>query len=763
MKVQQLIMTAILVYGTVMSYGQSVCVGAQNTPPESTVQVWDWREPTFQVNIKNNDGQNWETVIANPFIPANLSSNPNIEHLYLPAYKDFHPEDGWELVIKNFGEWGSPASAVRVPTYALYNRYSGLMRVFAYLTSGSDQTFNGALLNVYQPTNSVWDKRSANLEHINHPANALEAFDKNLQVVAPNSYSQAGGTWILNEFTVAYDPCVCLHSSSFRIRPTVFNISYLNFILGGTSNSTAIFDNGQYQGNQHPFSVVLGDVPGAIGDLSGSVDKGQKVFKNLTGDFASFIASAFTDLPAPQPLPSWIKNTIGIGGAIFGLNTLIGGGGGQKTITGFNSTYSFDGSGTLVDSATYMSTDFYTPGSLYTGLEPQLIPTYNNPMGVMTLLRTPVIQKAEFELIEPCAGGNGDPNCVDETYQYSYKFDKSSFRYAVNTAAGLGIDPSTLRVSMTLHECSGKVGAPDFSTPFMPVECLDDFSVAFESFFYGMGSPVSEGDAFWDCKSATIKVMATLHRLDNGEESTFFLATYKADLNEAPYSFLNTPPNPYQNIPENITVSYLDYIQNPGLYEAWNSLIVTNVPAHIIIDPTHPQGYTIHPGFMWVDTYGWVWMDGGSDINGGVPPAAGDQTVAPKPPCAFTPPATLSQINSFCQSNRYNPVVSSFTDGDELFFKTLETQAEPSQERSAQVHIYPQPAANRLYVQVSGEVSASGIRMKLMDSFGRVHIERTLFFVQEELDISSLPSGVYVFHLDYGDGMPVQVEKVIKL
>jgi hypothetical protein len=316
---------------------------------------------------------------------------------------------------------------------------------------------------------------------------------------------------------------------------------------------------------------------------------------------------------------------------------------------------------------------------------------------------------------------------------------------------------------MTLYRCKGKVEVKDFTYPFMPIECLDDFSISFESFFYGLGSPVHEGDNIWDCESATIKVVATLNRMDNGEESTFFLGTYDADLVEAPYSFFNTPPNPHINIPDDITVPYLNYIQNPGAYEAWNSLTVTNVPAHIIIDPTHPQGYTIHPGFMWVDTYGWVWMDGGSDMNGGNPPTGGNQTVAANPPCAFTPPATLSQINSFCQSERYNPVVSSFTDGDDLFFKSLETQTEPSQERAAQVHIYPQPAANRLYIQVSGEVPASGIRMRLIDSFGRIYIERPLFFMQEELDISTIPSGVYVLHLDYGDGMPVQVEKIIKL
>jgi hypothetical protein len=391
MKVQQLFMTAILVYGTVVSFGQGACIGAQNTSPGSTVNVWDWRQPTFQVNIKNNDGQNWETEIANPFIPANLSANPNIEHLYTPAYKDFHPEDGWELVIKNFGEWGSPASAVRVPTYALYNRYSGLIRVFAYLTSGSDQTFNGALLHVYQPTSPLWPKRSANLDHLIHPPNPPEDFDKDLRVIAPNAYSQAGGTWILNEFTVAYDPCVCQNETLFRIRPTVFNISNLNFNMSGTSNSTAIFNNGQYQGNQNQFSSVLGDVSKGIGTVSESYDKGQKVFKNLNG-FAQFIGSLFSDSSAVNiVLPSWLKTMTGIGGAIVGLNTLIGGGGEKKTLTGFNSTYSFDASGTLVDTSTFMLTQFYTPGSYTLGLEPAYVPTYNNPLGTMNILQTPVV------------------------------------------------------------------------------------------------------------------------------------------------------------------------------------------------------------------------------------------------------------------------------------------------------------------------------------------------------------------------------------
>lgn len=288
----------------------------------------------------------------------------------------------------------------------------------------------------------------------------------------------------------------------------------------------------------------------------------------------------------------------------------------------------------------------------------------------------------------------------------------------------------------------------------MPADCLDAYSIFGHSFEYGTGTQ----EEYRNCKKAKIKVLAKLDRDDTDEEDILYMASFHANIVPAPYSYYDTPLNPYSNIEEDVEVTFQQYAQNPSGIQAWNTITITGVPNIVSIDPTNPSGFVPFP---------MIYQPGEDPIVVGVKettPYDGTHivTLIATPPCAFTPQATPAEIASFC-TTKYYPETSELSLSEEDITQYLSPVDPPAQAEDSRVLIYPQPAANRLYVQVSGEVSASGIRMKLMDSFGRVHIERTLFFVQEELDISSLPSGVYVFHLDYGDGMPVQVEKVIKL
>lgn len=104
----------------------------------STIDVWDWTQETFVAYVSNvSNGQTNESIINSPFY-GNLVGQPNTDFLASGVDKQFLPEDGWKLVVKEFGV---PNTGVRMPTFALYNRISGKLRIFMWLADkdGVDQ------------------------------------------------------------------------------------------------------------------------------------------------------------------------------------------------------------------------------------------------------------------------------------------------------------------------------------------------------------------------------------------------------------------------------------------------------------------------------------------------------------------------------------------------------------------------------------------------------------------------------------------------
>src|ERR1051326_186525 len=63
--------------------------------------TWNWTTDYYSnVYIKNRS----YTTVASPFYNPNATfQNPNLIFLQSPATKDCQPEDGWELLIRDFG------------------------------------------------------------------------------------------------------------------------------------------------------------------------------------------------------------------------------------------------------------------------------------------------------------------------------------------------------------------------------------------------------------------------------------------------------------------------------------------------------------------------------------------------------------------------------------------------------------------------------------------------------------------------------------
>lgn len=84
----------------------------------STSNTWDWTQELFtDFYIKNRTNP---VARHSPFWTPQSSTGTNLLLTDFQVYvnrddKDFHPEDGWELLIKNFGEFSIDGSKDIIP------------------------------------------------------------------------------------------------------------------------------------------------------------------------------------------------------------------------------------------------------------------------------------------------------------------------------------------------------------------------------------------------------------------------------------------------------------------------------------------------------------------------------------------------------------------------------------------------------------------------------------------------------------------------
>lgn len=258
------------------------CWETINTPTtdwtkSNSSNTWDWTQEYFDdLYIKNRTNP---VTRVSPFWAPQPSTNQNVVLYDFQKHtqkekKDFFPEDGWELLVKNFGLPGaSNANAVEYPFFALYNRYSGKVRAFLLVPTVTGNLKSSALLRASFISGA---RRTALFQHMQPIAQTVESFE-NLGVDMPNEYSNASDYWLFSEFVVAYDPCTCEDLSSSkesRLELVYFLIDESEIdaeIVGKIQDKVT---NGGKPATSDP-SFALND----LGDVKKVVDAGQKGYK----------------------------------------------------------------------------------------------------------------------------------------------------------------------------------------------------------------------------------------------------------------------------------------------------------------------------------------------------------------------------------------------------------------------------------------------------------------------------------------------------
>ncbi|MEM7575710.1 MAG: T9SS type A sorting domain-containing protein [Bacteroidota bacterium] len=469
-----------------------ICEDDIRTPLGSTVQVWNWQVEDYTLYLEADNGN--ERTVRSPWFPNGNDGPTNMELLAIgnPVNFDFKPSDGWELVVKNFGE---PGEAINTPFYVLTNRYTGITRGFFYIR-GEESAYNTLELGVAHfnlgalpaiAGSGVFNNSSEGLlfpvdEFIVTDTTGFTAFNK-----APNV-----NHWALIQFPAYYDPCVCNSTSLISFIARYSNTVTVDLTISGTSESEAVYEYPSLNSNS-PFTGLAKGI--------GVVQKGFKVYKDLTElnnsliDFdgdgnddkkgIKFFSEAVKWLP-------WISQGVGVaGGVVTVLDQLIGGGKSSgPTLIGYETTFDLKADGNTFEPRSPQEAYVHTPGGNHLettagdlNVNPNLIPIYDNPLGVFALLNRPVLNRAGFT------------NEVEGHERY--QLDAASINFALNPAAEINFNPETVKAGLVFvtdrnlsnenldtytdpASITGTSAEAEYTSPLIPIGCLSEFTAEFQ-------------------------------------------------------------------------------------------------------------------------------------------------------------------------------------------------------------------------------------------------------------------------------------------
>jgi len=449
--------------------------------------------------------------------------------------------------------------------------------------------------------------------------------------------------------------------------------------------------------------------------LLSQINSGSGASTEVRGAIGSLFKS-----PIPSTLvPDWLKTAVPFASTAFALLDFIIGGGKSTPPQPmhFNADFSFKGEGTISQQQHQTAITFYTPGSNYLGqTSPDRHPIYNRTMGILNVVEQPVM----YEVAGNTAGATSsiyDPylDMLTEEVRREKSLKLSApLRYALNPVSGLNLEE--IRGAFYYTNCLSLNNAPGIivdepgvlRTAYMPTSCLETYSL--KSFYttekiitkYASSqNPIVEVIPDNDLCQVQLHLMAKL--TSPAGKETAWAARYRVNTAPAPYTYENTPPNPYLNVQENVEVTSIEGVVN-GTVRAWNTVVVTN---DIVVTRGEVEAYlnNMKPHLVL------------SDDMLGEPIVAGQVVKAPltiggvAPNCGYLPPVGADWLSNFCTTpNRYNPILALRTPSEE--------EEAPVAENKLNLSIAPNPTGDATLLKYN-LIEAGPVQIVLSDYTGR--------------------------------------------
>lgn len=248
----------------------------------------DWREDRLDWEHPGvGGGPSFNCEIENPYFAE--ENKQNIDFLYdqLPENRDYHPEDGWELLIQDLGlNMNGSISSISHPYIVLYNKFTGIVRVFYYLREPNfEQDYDAVTIKLsFKDETNNFRYESSNFNHKTEVARPIDKHLKDQNEQMPN-YLNAGlaeeydciGMWIHADFVMAYDPCVCNFAyKRMRIEVMATDIATIELTGDLTTKPITKDANGSAVDHTSPYKTGFKEVQGAGKEAKTYFENGKK-------------------------------------------------------------------------------------------------------------------------------------------------------------------------------------------------------------------------------------------------------------------------------------------------------------------------------------------------------------------------------------------------------------------------------------------------------------------------------------------------------
>jgi len=426
-----------LVVGYCIAFTSFAQVTFQDNAPcttgsPSSGNSFDWRTQTYTLYT---NAQGIKTV-ESPFYNSSLT-NPNVNEFSQYTLKDYEPADGWELIQYDFG---TSTVGTDAPYLILYNRHTGLMRVFVSFANLLGQN-NAITISLRYVAN---ESRSATMEFYSPSGlNATENFNNEVPAISQNNfYVNQTLFWYHADFYLHYDPCVCNYETSLEFLVKLTSSSNLQFTLQGQA----------IQNLNPPYATDAYGRTGSIGNLTDHM--GMMAVKNLEKGASwadDILTNGFPFWGIPPAKESKLAALFGsisgpLGSAIKGMDWLVSlfeEGATAQPPRPLAFDIRLEGNGSITSTSTYMYKELIVPGSEQTLISTTVRPFYNKAPGLFTLLKVPTVLT------------NTDQSYIDEwtperheTWIYSAFKLKENISYTVNPHANIDLAQSEVLASL---------------------------------------------------------------------------------------------------------------------------------------------------------------------------------------------------------------------------------------------------------------------------------------------------------------------------
>lgn len=423
----------------------------ETDPPQASNTQYPIRRNTFNwYNGPANGGRmyniNW-TVPGNPiiFMPWEQSDNARLTQI---LGQHDTPAQGWQLIKRDLGynDAGVALGAIKNPYVIIYNRYTGVLRVF--VATGEIAT-GYTFAQIKLSFNPIAARKAGTLNRATGLGIALEdtAPGAGLEFLSVTSYQNEFGKWFYADFPMEYDPCTCLFDSKLQVQINLVDV--LDVQLRGLSQGTLMTANAT-TGNSFESSAAQQSAF-SFKKAVNTLEAGQKTYKTIdgfaggvrnligiqasnTGTSATAKLGALSSLQTALKSSSFLKAGLSaapwIGAAVSMLDFFLGGGKEETApmqplaLQPMTIEFSTETKGTITASRPYSNPTFNNPGTPSPPTRPEEYPYYNEAMGVFSLLRRPVVDVVSLPIYDG--------------YEYQIRFH-DMLRFAVNPASGLRV------------------------------------------------------------------------------------------------------------------------------------------------------------------------------------------------------------------------------------------------------------------------------------------------------------------------------------